>query len=245
MFSVKKNKGHHRGIMKIHCFQHVEFEGLGNIETWISKKGHQLSVTRFFADDPLPNLEDMDYLLVMGGPMGANDEAIHPWMAGEKRFIKGATDKGIRVLGICLGAQLIASALGAKVFRNKHKEIGWFPVQLTPDGLASPFFSGLSPEFLVFHWHGDTFGLPEGARHLAENNACKNQAFSFQNHVLALQFHLDVRESDIADWVKNAGEKLKPGNYIQTPDEILSRKDQLAVIEKKLHEVLDRFLEEK
>jgi GMP synthase-like glutamine amidotransferase len=227
--------------MKIHCFQHVEFEGLGNIETWISEKGHQLSVTRFFAGDPLPNPEDMDGLLVMGGPMGANDEAIHPWMAGEKRFIKGAIDKGIHVLGICLGAQLIASSLGAKVFRNEHKEIGWFPIHLTPDGLASPLFSDFPPEFLVFHWHGDTFDLPEGARHLAQSQGCRHQAFSYKDHVLALQFHLDVRENDISVWVENGGKGLKPGAYVQTVDEILSRKEQLVVIEKKLHEVLDRL----
>jgi GMP synthase (glutamine-hydrolysing) len=230
--------------MKIHCFQHVAFEGLGNIESWIADKGHQLTVTRFFANDPLPRPEDVDGLLIMGGPMGANDEAIHPWMTGEKQFIRLAIGKGIKVLGICLGAQLIASALGAKVFRNEHKEIGWFPVRLTPEGMASPFFSGFPREFMVFQWHGDTFDLPPGAKHLAENKACKHQAFSYQNHVLALQFHLDVRESDIMDWLKAVGKEPKPRAYVQTAGQMMSGKDQWGIIEKELHGILDRFMEE-
>jgi GMP synthase-like glutamine amidotransferase len=231
-------------IMRIHCFQHVEFEGLGNIENWLSARSHQLTVTRFFADDPLPRPEDMDGLLVMGGPMGANDEAMHPWMAKEKQFIRLAMEKGIRVLGICLGAQLIASAMGARVFRNDHREIGWFPIRLTPDGLSSPLFADFPEEFSVFHWHGDTFDLPAGARHLAWSEACKHQAFSYKDHVLALQFHLDVRESDIADWVKNSGKELKARTYVQSREQILSGKDQWVAIEKKLHLVLDRFMKD-
>jgi GMP synthase (glutamine-hydrolysing) len=220
----------------------VAFEGPGNIEHWISKNNHRLTITRFFAGDPLPRLEDVDGLLVMGGPMGANDEALYPWMVQEKQFIRLAIAKGIKVLGICLGAQMIASALGARVFRNAQKEIGWFPLRLTPDGRASLFFSECPEEFLVFHWHGDTFDLPEGTKHLAQSDACRHQAFSYQDHVLALQFHLDVRESDIADWLIAAGKEPKPGPYVQTADQILSQKDALTRIEIQMHSVLDRFL---
>ena len=122
--------------MRIHYFQHVPFEGLGSIEDWIRSEGYDLFSTRFYRNDPLPELDRIDWLIVMGGPMGANDDHIYPWLAAEKKFIGEAIKKGVRILGICLGAQLIASVLGARVYPNAHKEIGWFHVRLTPDGLA-------------------------------------------------------------------------------------------------------------
>ena len=104
--------------MKIHYFQHVPFEGLGNIEDWIKSKGHTLSSTHFFKNDTLPQLSEIDWLIVMGGPMNVYEENLYPWLAAEKKFIAKAINEGLRVLGICLGAQLIAAALGAKVYPN-------------------------------------------------------------------------------------------------------------------------------
>ena len=227
--------------MRIHCFQHVPFEGLGNIEDWISAKRHSLSSTRFYNKEVPPNLDDIDWLIVMGGPMGAYDENVYPWLAAEKRFIGQAINRGLKVLGICLGAQLIAAALGAKVYPNAHKEIGWFPINITEEGHTSALFRGLPAEILVFHWHGDTFDLPSGAKHLAETIACKNQAFSYKNHVLALQFHLDVKKDNIEEWMQNGTNELVVAPYIQDTKQMLAQDNQFTVIEKYMRQILDNL----
>jgi GMP synthase - Glutamine amidotransferase domain len=232
--------------MRIHYFQHVPFEGLGNIEEWINAKGYPLSSTRFYEDNVLlPKLDDIDWLIIMGGPMGAYEENIYPWLAAEKRFIGQAISRGTKVLGICLGAQLIAAALDAKVYPNTYKEIGWFTLNLTKEGIASALFRSLPSEFVGFHWHGDTFDLPTGAKHLAESVACRNQAFSYKNHVLALQFHLDVRRDSIEEWVQSGAEELIEAPYIQTAGEMLSPDKRFAIIEKYMGQVLDRFAAQK
>jgi GMP synthase (glutamine-hydrolysing) len=227
--------------MRIHYFQHVPFEGLGNIEEWIKMKGYSLSSTRFYENSALPKLGDIDRLIVMGGPMGAYDENIYPWLAAEKRFIGQAINKGIKVLGVCLGAQLIAAALGAKVYPNAHKEIGWFPISLTEDGKTSALFRGLPAEILVFHWHGDTFDLPHGTKHLAETTACKNQAFSYKNHVLALQFHLDVKKNIIDEWVQNGTYEMIKAPYIQTAEQMLTQNNQFGILQIYMNKILDNL----
>jgi GMP synthase (glutamine-hydrolysing) len=229
--------------MRIHYFQHVPFEGLGNIENWIKAKGHSLSSTHFYENAVMPELEDIDWLIVMGGPMGAYDEKIYPWLVAEKQFILQAIKKGIKVLGICLGAQLIASALGAKVYRSVHKEIGWFPLHLTEAAAASDLFKGFPAEFTVFHWHGDTFDLPAGAKHLAATEGCVHQAFLYNRNVLALQFHLDVTINNIKDWVENGADELVKAPYIQTAAQMLAREDRLVVIEKYMNQLLDHFVD--
>lgn len=227
--------------MRIHYFQHVPFEGLGNIENWIKAKGHPLSATRFYEDAALPVLTDIDWLIVMGGPMGAYEENIYPWLAAEKQFIGQAINQGKKVLGICLGAQLTASALGARVYPNAYKEIGWFPIRLTQEGAASSVFAGFPRKLDVFHWHGDTFDLPAGAIHLASSEGCVNQAFFYDKNVLALQFHLDVTIDNITDWVENGADELVRAPYIQTASQMLEQKDKLPVIEKYMWRLLDQF----
>jgi GMP synthase (glutamine-hydrolysing) len=227
--------------MRIHYFQHVPFEGLGNIEDWIISKRHSLSSTRFYNKEAPPKLDDIDWLIIMGGPMGAYEENIYPWFAAEKRFIGQAINKGVKVLGVCLGAQLIASVLGAKVYRNAHKEIGWFPINLTKEGRVSTLFRELPAEFLAFHWHGDTFDLPSGAKHLAENIACKNQAFSYGNQVLALQFHLDLRKDNIEEWVQSGTNELVKAPYIQSAEQMLAQDNQFVIIEKYMRQIMDNL----
>ena len=181
--------------MKLHYFQHEPFEGLGMIADWAAKQGHVLSCTPFF--DPgarLPKLDEYDALVVMGGSMGVYDEDRFPWLAAEKAHIRAAIDAGKRVLGICLGAQLIAACLGAKVAPHTHKEIGWFPVAMTDAGVVHPLLAGFNSAMTVFHWHGDRFEIPAGAQHLMSSAACDNQAFIYGEHVLALQFHLEMDE---------------------------------------------------
>lgn len=227
--------------MRIHYFQHVPFEGLGSIEDWIQSEGYEYSSTRFDQNDPLPELDRIDWLIIMGGPMGANDDHLYPWLNAEKKFIGKAIKKGIRILGICLGAQLIASVLGARVYPNAHKEIGWFPVRLTSDGLACPWFAGFPEEMMVFHWHGDTFDLPQGAKHLAESNACTHQAFLFGNHVLALQFHLDLTREHVEALIKNCGSELIHAPYIQNPEQMLAQDKAFEKLPAYLNRVLDVF----
>ncbi len=211
------------------------------MEDWIQSQGHDLSSTRFYENETPPEPDSIDWLIVMGGPMGANDEHLYPWIAAEKKFIGSAIKKGIRTLGVCLGAQLIASVLGARVYPNTHKEIGWFPLHLTPDGIACPLFPDFPEELMVFHWHGDTFDLPQGARHLAYSNACANQAFLFGNHVLALQFHLDLKRENVEALIKNCGSELVPAPYIQHAEHMLTQDKAFGMLADYMNSILAAF----
>jgi GMP synthase (glutamine-hydrolysing) len=198
--------------MKINWLQHVEFEGLGCIESWLNKNGHDVSCTRLWAGDHLPFPAEFDGLIVMGGPMGIYDEEEYPWLAAEKAFIKEIIKQDKPVLGICLGAQLIADGLGSTVFKNEQKEIGFFPLQ---DG--GTFFP---EEFMAFHWHGDTFGLPDGAVRLASSKVTENQAFLYKDNVLALQFHLETTEESLLSLYENAKDEIADAPFIQTLEEM-------------------------
>jgi GMP synthase-like glutamine amidotransferase len=205
--------------MRVHWFQHAPFEGLGLIEGWLQARGHTLTCTRLYAGEPPPATPDeFDWLIVMGGPMNIYQYRDHPWLRLEQRLIAAAVREGKRVLGICLGAQLIADALGGKVYQNAEREIGWFPVFAMPDGAASPFT--LPHETLVLHWHGDTFSLPPGSIWLAASAGCAHQAFSVGHRVLALQFHVEMSSTDIARITAACADELTPGKYIQTAAEI-------------------------
>ena len=208
--------------MRIHYLQHVPFEGLGNIENWALSKRHQISDTQLYNDEPLPEPEEFDWLIVMGGPMNIYEEDRFPWLAREKTFIKDAIDAGNIVLGVCLGAQLIASVLGAKIHKNQYPEIGWFDVRLTDAASKSRVFRRLPERFAAFHWHGDTFDLPPGAAGIAESDACRNQAFECGGgRVIGLQFHLDTTLESIRRLVEHCGDELVPGEYVQSGDELL------------------------
>ncbi len=158
--------------MRVQVFQHVPFEALGAIEPWLAARDAQIGWTRFFEDPRIPAPDAYDWLIVMGGPMSANDEAALPWLRDEKRAIAAAIDAGKTVLGVCLGAQLIASALGANVTPNREREIGWFPIERVADPAAHPIARAFPARAEVFHWHGETFDLPPCAVHLARSEAC-------------------------------------------------------------------------
>ena len=145
--------------MRVHYFQHVPFEGLGSMTGWLKARSARVTSTRFFEDSRLPGMADIDWLIILGGPMSVNDEKTCPWLSEEKAFIAEAAARGKVVLGVCLGAQLIARALGARVYANPQPEIGWFPVERT----GEPGAPALPPRLDVFHWHGETFDLPSGA----------------------------------------------------------------------------------
>ncbi len=206
--------------MRIHALQHVLFEGLGHIEQWRAAQGYPLTKTRFFANDPLPGPEDFDRLIILGGPMNIYEDAQYPWLAAEKACIRKAIEGGKSVVGICLGAQLLADALGSPVFAGREKEIGWFPISLTEAGKKSELFRGQPDQATVFHWHGDTFNLPPGAVHLAESAACPQQAFLYDNRILGLQFHLESTPETVQEILSHCESELVPGNFIQSAAEI-------------------------
>lgn len=196
--------------MTVHYFQHVPFEGLGAIEDWCRARANSVTVTRLFAEPPSPRLE-ADLLVVLGGPMNIYEEERHPWLAAEKRFLEKAVASGRRVLGVCLGAQLLADVLGGSVSRNPLREIGWYPVELTPEAGRVPGFDRLPKSFPALHWHGDTFTIPEGALRLAGSEACTNQAFAWDGgRILGLQFHLEETAESLALLVQYAAHELAP-----------------------------------
>jgi GMP synthase-like glutamine amidotransferase len=205
--------------MKVQVFQHVPFEDIGSIRGWLNDHGAEVRYTRFFEGDEPQALDGIDMLIAMGGPMSVNDEAAFPWLEVEKQAIREAIARDVPVLGVCLGAQLIASALGARVHANAVKEIGWFPIQGIRAGESAFEFSR---ECLVFHWHGETFDLPSGAVHLAKSAACEHQAFQVGRHVVGLQFHLEITADGLRDLVENCGNELIRGPYVQPPSELLA-----------------------
>ncbi len=210
--------------MHLHCFQHVPFEGLGAIEKWAAKQKATITTTRFFAGEK-PGACDFDWLIVMGGPMSVHDTMQYCWLAQEKKAISRAISDGKTVLGICLGAQLIAEVLGASVTDNNHKEIGWFPVRLTAAAKTDPLMAGLPDTFPALHWHGETFSIPPRARHLATSSACANQAFSYNQRVLALQFHLEATPASTAGLIKHCRNEMQPGPWVQNADNIVDRQE--------------------
>ena len=223
--------------MRAHYLQHVPFEGLGSIETCFQKAGYTITCTQLYKSSELPKMEEIDFLVVMGGPMSVHDEDEFPWLLLEKQFIRDIINHGIPVLGVCLGAQLIASAMGAGVYRNSVKEIGWFPIQGVLSTGSSKF--RFPPSAEVFHWHGETFDLPPGATLLAKSRACENQAFQLGRSVIGLQFHLETTPESALEIVSHCRDELVPSQYVQTEEEMISvTSDKYESINRIMNEVL-------
>lgn len=222
--------------MKLHCLQHVPFEGLGFIEEWAEAHGFSISVSQLFNNDSLPDPDDFDWLVVMGGPMGIYDHDKHPWLVAERDFIRQSIDAGKTVLGICLGAQLIADALGARVYPGPLKEIGWFPIQRmegAPELLPS--------EATVFHWHGDTFDIPDGAIRLAASEACRNQGFIYNDRVVALQFHMETTVESLEALIENCSSELVDAPFIQSAEHMRAGRHNIGILNAAMQNVLDQL----
>jgi GMP synthase (glutamine-hydrolysing) len=206
--------------MRIHYLQHVPFEDSANIGKWAEENGHELTRTEIFEGEPFPNTEEIDMLAVMGGLMNIYQYRDYPWLKDEKVFIEKAIAKGIKVIGICLGAQLIADVLGARITQNPYVEIGWHDVTLTNAGINSGILRDVPKTFTAFHWHGDTFEIPDGASHLAFSQACSNQAFQYKDNVIGLQFHLEYSQESIEKMLENCSNELINAPYVQNKAQI-------------------------
>lgn len=227
--------------MKIHVLQHSSINTLGTIEEYAKTKNHRLESTRFYETKTPPELDSFDLLIIMGGPMGIYDYEENPWLRDEKTFIKQAIEAGKHVLGICLGAQLLADVLGARVYENRHMEMGWSPIRATGDENKPEFLKGLPDKITVFHWHSRTFDLPAGAVHLFESESCKNQGFIYNGRVAALQFHPEVNEERILNLIKRFGDGMENGPFVQKKQEMLGQEEYLADTKEFMFLALDKF----
>jgi GMP synthase (glutamine-hydrolysing) len=235
--------------LRIHVFQHVPFEGPAYIEEWARNSGHKLTVTRFYEKHRLPSLNRVDWLIVMGGPMRADDAESYPWLQKETDFIRRAIEADKTVLGICLGAQLIARAMGSDVYANREKEIGWYPVQFKiprgsgPGSGLRSLFRGFPKEMTVLHWHGDTFDLPEGARLFASSHGCDNQLFAVGERVIGIQFHVESTPESLEALVDNAGSDSARGPHVMPMKEILGNQQHLSANNRYMKKILTHLEE--
>ncbi len=226
--------------MRLHYLQHVEFEGLGCIRSWAESAGCRISGTRLYQPHRLPEIEDVDWLVVMGGPMNIYEDVQYPWLVEEKALIARAIENQKMVLGICLGAQLIADVLGARVSSNPAREIGWYPVYRIAASTRMSQLSAMEDAFEALHWHGDTFALPDGAVHLARSEACENQAFFYNQRVLGLQFHLEMTPKGFQSLVKNCAKDVESGPFVQSPAAMLANPQRFE----RANRIMERLLEQ-
>ncbi len=185
--------------------------------------------------EPLPGLDGFDAIVAMGGPMSVNDEAEHPWLVEEKALIRTAVERGVPFWGSCLGVQLLASALGARVYAGPAPEVGVLPVELTPEAADDPVFAGLPQTLATLQWHGDTFDLPEGAVLLATSPAYRHQAFRVGPSAYGVQFHIEVTPSmgeewaTIPEYAAYADRVLGPGGGDAVLEDFRAATDEMQV----------------
>lgn len=218
---------------KVLILKHINIEGGGTIEEYLKSKEWKIGIRELQDGDNIPSKIDYDVVVILGGPMNVYEEDKYPFLKDEDRLIKELIKKEIPTLGICLGAQLIAKAAGAKVTKNivkqaHQKEIGWYKINLTDAGKKDPVFKGLDESFDVFQWHGDTFGIPENGTLLASAELCTNQALKVGRNTYGLQFHMEVTEDMIYKWIDTYDEELQSLKGVIDVEKI--RKDTKAKI---------------
>jgi len=228
--------------MRLQVLQHVPYEGPASIGAWALVRGHSLRQHKLYETGALPAEAETDFLVIMGGPMGVADRAKFPWMEAEIAFIERVIRSGKPVLGICLGGQLMAAALGARVAPAGFREIGWFPVRKTSAGKASPLLKDLPDASPAFHWHGDTWELPTGAVHLLASEAVKQQGFSWGKRALALQCHFELTADTVRGLVDNGRAELAVSRWVQAESAILDGTVRCQAMNKVLVSILDRLV---
>jgi GMP synthase-like glutamine amidotransferase len=227
--------------MTVFVLQHVPFEGPGAVVSWARLRGNPCFVHRLYLGDDLPAAGPDDLLVVMGGPMSANDDRIYAWMAPEKAAIATHISVGGRVIGICLGAQILAAVLGARVYPQPEPEIGWFPIST-----ASPknrLFAHVRSPMPVLHWHADTFDLPTGAVQLARSEVCEHQAFAVGTRAVGLQFHIEMDYQGVLDITSAcASDTARQSRWIQDVSQIRRGASNVALCRGVLYRLLDQLV---
>lgn len=213
--------------------QHADGIGLGCMEQWFKEHEFDINTVRVDRGEPLPPLNSFDWLAIMGGPMGVYEEAQYPWLKTEKQWLRTAIDTDKKILGVCMGGQLIASALGAEVYPAESAEIGWFPINRT-DASAS----WLPPQSCLLSWHGDQFKLPSGGKPFASSEATPNQGFRYGDNIWALQFHVEAQTGTTDIFLEATGGELPAGEYVQSKDQ-LDRPDCVATSAKVANKLLN------
>jgi GMP synthase-like glutamine amidotransferase len=229
-------------LVKVHYLQHSPTEGPGEIANWAAARGYEIAGTHWYRGDASPDPADIDLLAIMGGGMNIYEHRNHPWLVPEKQLIAEVIRLGKPVLGICLGAQLVADAMGGVVFQNPEYEIGWWPVRFSKAARENPLFRQFPETLTALHWHGDTFELP-GVAMLGESEACPNQAFACGEKVVGLQFHAEVTPADVRAFVQGETEPLPAGKYVQSFEEIMDGDAKMPPVHKALWSLLDALAE--
>ena len=199
--------------MRLICFKHVPFEGPAAVTDWAQARGHKLDCVEVYAGEPIPAPREFDLLFVMGGPMNIYEESKFPWLREEQKAIHRAIEEGKGLVGVCLGAQLIADQLGGPVTRAEKAEIGWFPVKRAKD---CPAELPLPEELVAYHWHGDRLAIPPGARHILQSAGCLEQGFLFESRILGLQCHLETNPAALAALIDACRSEITNGPCIQS-----------------------------
>jgi len=228
--------------VNIHYLQHAAGEGPGQIACWAAANGHRLTGTHWYRGEEAPGTSEIDFLVIMGGGMNIHEHRNHPWLVEEKALIAKVIGEKKPVLGICLGAQLIADVMGGKVYENPVFEIGWFPVRAVEGAREEQVFVRMPAEFTALHWHGDTFELPPGAKLLASTDVCRNQAFVCQGNVVGLQFHAEVRPEDVRAFVAGETGPLPEGENVQSFEEILAGDCHMPAVHRLLADMLEAMV---
>jgi GMP synthase-like glutamine amidotransferase len=229
--------------MRLHLLHHDPVDSSrNNISRWAANKGYAIAHSYLCNNEALPGIEDVDWLIVLGGSQHAWEEEVYPWLPAEKKFIARAVEDNKIILGLCFGAQLLAEALGAEVFVNPHNEIGWHEVSLTPEGQRSYLFQNIPEQFTTFHWHADHFALPPGCTRLAYSRATENQAYICRERRLAgLQFHPEYPLESVKYFVREFGDLMQNGPYVAGKEKILSQTEQIPETYALMAAILDNI----
>ncbi|MEM1165683.1 MAG: type 1 glutamine amidotransferase [Planctomycetota bacterium] len=228
--------------MRIAVLQHVPFEGPAAIASWADAHGHELSVVHLYQGQTLPEAGQFDALVVMGGPMSVHDEADHPWLASERALIRRSVEGGAAVLGVCLGAQQLALAMGGSIDEGASVEHGWWAIEPTEAAATHPLGAALfddgEPALMTFHWHADLISPPPGSTVLARTAVCACQAFVIGERALGIQCHIETTPTSAAALIEHCGHEADGGLFSQPPSQMLTESARFEA----LRPVLDRTL---
>ncbi|MFC1728880.1 type 1 glutamine amidotransferase [candidate division KSB1 bacterium] len=234
-------------LIRVHYLQHDDFVRPAETDTWARQKGHPVTRSKLLPDrdglrheaNTFPDPASFDLLIIFGGTMSTYDDKEFRWLTNEKKFVERTVQSGKAVYGICMGAQMLAAVLGANVYRNRYKEVGWHEVTLTPEAARSQVFGILPDRFMAMHWHGDVFDIPRDCTRIAFSEATPNQAFEYDSRIFATQFHPEYNLQSVEEGIQYTPEDLNCSAYAQSAEEILKNRHYFPAMHEKLFTILD------